>query len=151
MLTLALIVIAVLMLGWIAEMVGGLIGLMFGVFRHRKQIPDAWANRRRIFDASAPVVYREADYVEDDFAVERSTRVCPGCGEPAGATVFWGACGISLARVDRLPTRAEWLDTGSPPSGTEPHLIERGYVQVAHGGRILTDAGIARARELEST
>jgi Holliday junction DNA helicase RuvB len=32
----------------------------------------------------------------------------------------------------------------------EPYLIERGYVQVAHGGRVLTDAGIKRARELES-
>lgn len=30
----------------------------------------------------------------------------------------------------------------------EPHLIERGYVQVAHGGRLLTDAGIARAEAL---
>jgi Holliday junction DNA helicase RuvB len=30
----------------------------------------------------------------------------------------------------------------------EPLLIERGYVQVTHGGRRLTDAGIARANEL---
>lgn len=30
----------------------------------------------------------------------------------------------------------------------EPYLIERGYVQVGHGGRSLTDAGIARARTL---
>jgi holliday junction DNA helicase RuvB len=32
----------------------------------------------------------------------------------------------------------------------EPYLIQRGYVQVIHGGRILTTAGIARARQLES-
>jgi Holliday junction DNA helicase RuvB len=30
----------------------------------------------------------------------------------------------------------------------EPYLIEKGYVQVGHGGRSLTDAGIARARQL---
>lgn len=30
----------------------------------------------------------------------------------------------------------------------EPYLIERGYVQVTHGGRRLTDAGIVRAKEL---
>ena len=30
----------------------------------------------------------------------------------------------------------------------EPFLIEQGYVQVAHGGRLLTDAGIARAEAL---
>lgn len=31
----------------------------------------------------------------------------------------------------------------------EPYLIERGYVQVTHGGRQLTDAGIQRAEELQ--
>lgn len=30
----------------------------------------------------------------------------------------------------------------------EPYLIEKGYVQVGHGGRSLTQAGIQRAREL---
>lgn len=30
----------------------------------------------------------------------------------------------------------------------EPYLIEQGYLQVGHGGRILTDAGIKRAEEL---
>lgn len=30
----------------------------------------------------------------------------------------------------------------------EPYLIEKGYVQVGHGGRILTDLGIERARQL---
>lgn len=30
----------------------------------------------------------------------------------------------------------------------EPYLIERGYVQVGHGGRTLTDEGVQRAREL---
>lgn len=30
----------------------------------------------------------------------------------------------------------------------EPYLIELGYVQVTHGGRRLTDAGLVRAREL---
>jgi Holliday junction DNA helicase RuvB len=31
----------------------------------------------------------------------------------------------------------------------EPYLIEQGYVQVGHGGRRLTDAGIERARQLQ--
>lgn len=30
----------------------------------------------------------------------------------------------------------------------EPYLIERGFIQVTHGGRRLTDAGIQRAKEL---
>jgi Holliday junction resolvasome RuvABC ATP-dependent DNA helicase subunit len=30
----------------------------------------------------------------------------------------------------------------------EPYLIEKGYVQVTHGGRILTDRGCARAERL---
>lgn len=30
----------------------------------------------------------------------------------------------------------------------EPFLIERGFLQVAHGGRVLTDAGVVRAKEL---
>ena len=30
----------------------------------------------------------------------------------------------------------------------EPYLIERGFVQVLHGGRALTDAGVQRARQL---
>jgi Holliday junction resolvasome RuvABC ATP-dependent DNA helicase subunit len=30
----------------------------------------------------------------------------------------------------------------------EPYLIEQGYLQVGHGGRTLTDAGIERAGEL---
>lgn len=33
----------------------------------------------------------------------------------------------------------------------EPYLIELGYVQVTHGGRQLTDAGVARAEELTTT
>jgi holliday junction DNA helicase RuvB len=30
----------------------------------------------------------------------------------------------------------------------EPYLIEKGFLQVSHAGRILTDAGVARAQEL---
>lgn len=30
----------------------------------------------------------------------------------------------------------------------EPYLIEQGYLQVGHGGRTLTDAGVARAQQL---
>ena len=47
--------------------------------------------------------------------MESSTRVCPHCGEPPGASVFCAACGRNLAAVDRLPTRAEW--EAAPPGG----------------------------------
>ncbi len=39
-------------------------------------------------------------------------------------------------------------DTKAVALFVEPHLIAEGYVAVTHGGRILTDAGLARAREL---
>jgi Holliday junction resolvasome RuvABC ATP-dependent DNA helicase subunit len=32
----------------------------------------------------------------------------------------------------------------------EPYLIERGYVQVTHGGRRLTDEGVLRAIQLRA-
>lgn len=32
----------------------------------------------------------------------------------------------------------------------EPHLIQEGYVQVGHGGRLLTDAGVTRAIQLST-
>lgn len=39
-------------------------------------------------------------------------------------------------------------DTKAVQLYVEPELIRRGLVQVAHGGRLLTDAGIQRAKEL---
>jgi signal peptidase I len=36
-------------------------------------------------------------------------RVCPTCGQPAGADVFCAHCGANLSKVDALPTREEWL------------------------------------------
>jgi Holliday junction DNA helicase RuvB len=39
-------------------------------------------------------------------------------------------------------------DTKAVQLRVEPYLIEQGYLQVGHGGRSLTDAGIARASEL---
>lgn len=39
-------------------------------------------------------------------------------------------------------------DTKAVSLYVEPYLIKRGFVQVGHGGRLLTDAGVARAREL---
>jgi Holliday junction DNA helicase RuvB len=39
-------------------------------------------------------------------------------------------------------------DTKTVSLYVEPYLIERGLVQVGHGGRFLTDAGVRRAREL---
>jgi Holliday junction DNA helicase RuvB len=39
-------------------------------------------------------------------------------------------------------------DTKAVALRVEPYLIEQGFVQVAHGGRLLTDAGVLRAEEL---
>jgi Holliday junction DNA helicase RuvB len=39
-------------------------------------------------------------------------------------------------------------DTKAIALRVEPYLIERGYVQVGHGGRLLTPDGVKRAREL---
>ena len=39
-------------------------------------------------------------------------------------------------------------DTKAIQLRIEPYLIERGYLQVGHGGRLLTDAGLLRAMEL---
>jgi Holliday junction DNA helicase RuvB len=39
-------------------------------------------------------------------------------------------------------------DTKAVALYVEPYLIERGFVQVAHGGRILTPTGVQRARQL---
>ena len=39
-------------------------------------------------------------------------------------------------------------DTKAVALRVEPYLIEKGYVQVGHGGRLLTDAGVDRAKEL---
>lgn len=40
-------------------------------------------------------------------------------------------------------------DTKAVSLYVEPYLIAEGYVQVGHGGRMLTPAGVERARELE--
>jgi Holliday junction resolvasome RuvABC ATP-dependent DNA helicase subunit len=39
-------------------------------------------------------------------------------------------------------------DTSAVTLRIEPYLIEKGFLQVAHGGRVLTDAGVARAKAL---
>ena len=39
-------------------------------------------------------------------------------------------------------------DTKGVSLHVEPWLIQQGYIQVAHGGRVLTDAGVCRAHEL---
>lgn len=41
-------------------------------------------------------------------------------------------------------------DTKAVALHVEPWLIRQGFVQVAHGGRLLTDAGILRAKELSA-
>ena len=35
-------------------------------------------------------------------------RVCPDCGNPTGSGSFCEQCGLNLAAIERLPTRAQW-------------------------------------------
>lgn len=52
-------------------------------------------------------------------AAERTTRVCPECGEPAGSQPFCSSCGRNLTQEPRLPTRAEW-ETAHPEDRPSP-------------------------------
>jgi uncharacterized RDD family membrane protein YckC len=47
-------------------------------------------------------------------------RVCPDCGQPAGAQPFCAHCGVNLTGRDRLPSRAEFARAQTPePPGPE--------------------------------
>jgi hypothetical protein len=66
-------------------------------------------------------------------------RVCPFCGEPAGAGVFCAACGRNLAAVERLPTRAEWESGGAARIDPEPDAVadpDAGAVSDAAAGAV---------------
>jgi hypothetical protein len=43
--------------------------------------------------------------------VQSQTRVCPNCGSPAGDDESCGGCGLHLALLPELPTRADWEAT----------------------------------------
>lgn len=56
---------------------------------------------------------------------------------------------IYTASVNTIATAiGKSRDTKAVALWVEPYLIERGYVQVSHSGRILTDEGIIRAQQL---
>jgi holliday junction DNA helicase RuvB len=56
------------------------------------------------------------------------------------------------ASVDTIATAiGKSRDSKAVKLRVEPYLIERGYLQVGHGGRFLTAAGIKRARKLAAT
>jgi hypothetical protein len=44
---------------------------------------------------------------------DATARVCPECGQPAGAQAFCAACGRNLSQLTRLPTRAQWEAKGA--------------------------------------
>lgn len=71
------------------------------------------------------------------FLYTRARRVTQAHGARYQASVNTIATAIGLAR-----------DTKAVALHVEPWLIRQGLIQVAHGGRLLTDAGIARAKEL---
>ncbi len=57
----------------------------------------------------APMDNRESSDPQGQPAVGMAeTRVCPGCGSPAGAEVFCSTCGLNLSNVVRLPTQDQW-------------------------------------------
>src|SRR5688572_30734081 len=49
-------------------------------------------------------------------SVPFDARVCPECGEPAGAQPFCAGCGVNLSQQPRLPSRAEWEREHAPSS-----------------------------------
>lgn len=56
---------------------------------------------------------------------------------------------VYTASVNTIATAlGKSRDTKAVALYVEPYLIERGYVQVSHSGRVLTDEGVIRAREL---
>jgi|SRR5450755_4245460 hypothetical protein len=55
---------------------------------------------------------------------DESERVCARCGEPAGEANFCSSCGLNLAELLEIPTRAEWevsnAARGHCAGGAEP-------------------------------
>jgi hypothetical protein len=53
-------------------------------------------------------------------------RVCPDCGNKAGAEPFCSSCGLNLSGLKRLPARADWEAEHQPtePEATEPKASE---------------------------
>lgn len=41
--------------------------------------------------------------------IPEQTRVCPGCGTPAGIADNCSTCGLHIATLPELPTRSQWL------------------------------------------
>jgi hypothetical protein len=59
--------------------------------------------------------------------IPEQTRVCPGCGTPAGTADSCSSCGLHVAALPELPTRAQWLARGdataahpAPTAGQSP-------------------------------
>lgn len=50
------------------------------------------------------------DIVEE---IPREVRVCPQCGTPAGTAPDCADCGLCIASLRELPSRAEWLARGA--------------------------------------
>jgi hypothetical protein len=51
------------------------------------------------------------DTVEE---IPEQVRVCPRCGAPAGTAENCSYCGLHIAALRELPSRAEWLTRGAP-------------------------------------
>lgn len=46
--------------------------------------------------------------------IPEQVRVCPQCGTPAGTALDCADCGLHIASLRELPSRAEWLARGAP-------------------------------------
>ena len=62
--------------------------------------------------------------------ISQDVRVCPRCGEPAGEERFCTTCGLNLAELTEVPTRAEW-----ERAHVEPRGEGRSREEEAHGVR----------------
>jgi hypothetical protein len=51
--------------------------------------------------------------------IPEQARVCPRCGTPAGAAENCADCGLRIAALRELPSRAEWLARSVPATATK--------------------------------
>ena len=51
--------------------------------------------------------------------IRQDVRVCPRCGEPAGEERFCTTCGLNLAELTEVPTRAEWEAASANPAAVD--------------------------------
>ena len=102
----------------------------------------------RIDDSLADEVLAELNRVTHDGLTLDMQRVLTFLALRAKRTTGDGKTTYQ-ASVNTIATAiGKGRDTKAVQLRVEPYLIERGFLQVGHGGRLLTDAGLRRAEQL---